>query len=214
MCFGHDVGDTMEIKKALEEIKKDKERKFDQTVDLIINLRGIDSKKDSVNVVAVIPNKFKEKNICGFLTEKSKLIPTITELDFKKYSEKNAMKKLVKEFDFFVSIPKLMPKVATTFGKVLGPAGKMPSPQLGIVLQENEKGIQEALNKISTSLKIRIKEASVKVAIGKSSMDPDKIIENIKSVYTAVENALPKKKDNIKSIMVKLTMGKPIRVEI
>ena len=60
----------MELKnqfaKALEELRKSKERKFDQTVDLIINLQKFDIKKESVNLVVSLPNKFKNKKIAAF----------------------------------------------------------------------------------------------------------------------------------------------------
>ena len=204
----------MKINEALTELRKEKERKFNQTIDLIINLKGIDIKRDQLNVVVQIPNKFKDKQVCGFLTEKSKFVDTITELEFKKYSEKKEIKQLVKNYDYFIAAGKLMPKVATTFGKVLGPAGKMPSPQLGILMQESEHNIKEVLEKISTSLKIRMKEPSIKVPIGKMSMDDQKIIENINSVYRAIENVLPNKKENLKNVLIKSTMGKPLRVEL
>jgi len=202
------------LKKALEEAKKGKERKFDQTIDLIINLRAIDPKKDQVNIVVNIPNKVKDKKVCGFFNEKSKIVDTIKENEFKKYSEKKALKSLVKKYDYFIAVAPLMPKVATTFGKALGPSGKMPSPQLGIIAQENESSVKEVLDKIAVSLKIRLKEASIKVPVGKASMNDEKIIQNITSVYKAVENALPKKKENVKNVMVKLSMGKPARVEL
>ena len=50
-----------------------------------------------------------------------------------------------------------MPKVATTFGRALGPAGKMPSPQLGILMEVNDKAIKEIKNKVNNILKIKIK---------------------------------------------------------
>src|SRR3989344_1083813 len=103
-----------------------------------------------------------------------------------------------------------MPKVATTFGKVLGPVGKMPSPQLGIITQESEGQIKDMLDKIATSLKIRLKESSIKVSVGKISMKDEQIIENIESIYKSVESALPKKKENLKNVMIKLKMGKPL----
>ncbi|MBU0466322.1 MAG: hypothetical protein KJ718_03865 [Nanoarchaeota archaeon] len=204
----------MDIKEALTKLKEEKKRKFDQTVDLIINLKGIDLKRDQMNLVVTLPNKVKEKKVCGFLTQKSKLVKTITEPEFKKYGEKNALKKLVKEYDYFIAVGNLMPKVATNFGKVLGPVGKMPSPQLGVIMQESEQAIKETLDKISTSLKIRLKEASFKFVVGKESMDSEKVIENIKSVYKSIENALPKKKENVKNVMLKLSMSKPMRVEV
>ena len=205
----------MNVKEALVELKKEEnKRKFSQTVDLIINLRGVDVKRDQVNVVVSLPHKVKEKKVCGFLTEKSKLLNTITEPEFAKFAEKSVIKKLVKDYDYFIAVGKLMPKVATNFGKVLGPVGKMPSPQLGIIMQENDAEIKKTMDKIATSLKIRLKEASVKVPIGREDMSDEDIAENIKAVYSSIENALPKKKDNVKNVMVKLTMGKPLKVEM
>lgn len=204
----------MNVNEALTKLREDKERKFDQTVELIINLRAIDIKRDHVNTVLSLPNRIKDKKVCGFLTEKSKIVDSITEGQFAKYSEKEALKKLVKDYDYFIAAAKLMPKVATNFGKVLGPVGKMPSPQLGILVQENEQSIKAVLEKINSSLKIRLKEASFKVVVGKQSMDDEKIAENIKAVYNALVNALPKKKENVKNVMIKLTMSKPLKVEV
>jgi large subunit ribosomal protein L1 len=203
----------MKVQEALAELRKEKKRKFEQTLDLIVNLRGIDLKKDQVNIVVNIPNKIKDKRVCGFLTEKSKVVKTITEPEFARYSDKKTLKNLVKEYDYFIAVGKLMPKVASTFGKVLGPAGKMPSPQLGLILQENEKSIQEMVDKISTAMKLRLKEASLKIAAGKENMSDEKIIENIQAIYKSIENSLPKKKENVKNVMIKFSMGKPLKVE-
>ena len=91
MNFGHDVGDiSMELEQALTELREEKERKFKQSVDLIVNLKGVDLRKTNVNAVITIPHKIKEKKVCGFLTEKNELVQTITKLDFKKcISRKN-----------------------------------------------------------------------------------------------------------------------------
>jgi len=89
-----------------------------------------------------------------------------------------------------------MPKVATTFGRVLGPAGKMPSPQMGIILNADEKEISELKQKINTSVKIRAKEASIKVAVGKQSMKDEEIIENIMSIFNELIKVLPRGKEN------------------
>jgi len=204
----------METKQALVELRKDKERKFDQTVDLIVNLKGIDLRKDNINAIVNLPHKIKEKKIAAFFKEKNKLVNTITEPEFKKYENKNELKNVVKKYDFFIAEAPLMPKVATVFGKVLGPAGKMPSPQLGILMKVGDKEVQEVLDKISKSLKIRAKEASLKVSVGKLSMPDSDILENISEVYNGIVKVLPVKRDNVKNVMVKLTMSKPIRVEI
>ena len=203
-----------EIKGALLELRKSEERKFDQTVDLIINLQKFDPKKNQINLFASVPHKIKEKKICAFLEIKNKSVETITPNDFKNYSEKKALKKLVKRFDFFIGQASVMPKVASIFGKVLGPAGKMPSPQLGILMDINDKMIEDVKKKINNSIKIRLKEASIKLAVGKQSMNDEEITENILAVYNAVIKSLPKEKENIRNIELKFTMTKPQKIKI
>ena len=204
----------MELKKALETLRAEKERKFNQTIDLIINLKGIDLRKDNISAVVNLPNKIKEKKVAAFFNTKNKLVDTITEPEFKKYGDKNSLKDIVKKYDFFIAEASLMPKVATIFGKVLGPAGKMPSPQLGILPKAEDALVKNLLDKISRSLKIRAKEPSIKLPVGKLSMSDENIIENIKEVYNGILNVLPSKKDNMKNVMIKLTMSKPIKVGI
>ena len=204
----------MEIKQALEELRKIEKRKFSQSFDLIVNLRGVDPKKDNITTIIDIPNKIKDKKVCGFLTKKSEIVRTISNLDFPKYKDKKALKELVKEYDFFIAAAPLMPAVATTFGKVLGPAGKMPSPQLGIVAPEDENTIRHTLERIDKSIKIRVKEPSVKISIGNEKMSNEELIANIMAVYNGLVNALPTKKENVKSVMIKLTMSKPLKVEL
>jgi large subunit ribosomal protein L1 len=203
-----------ELKKALEELRKEKQRKFDQTADLIVNLQKFNPKKDSVNIFVSLPNKIKDKKVAGFLEVRNAEIETITQEDFRKYSDKKALKKLVNNFDFFIAQASLMPKVATVFGKVLGPSGKMPSPQLGIIASTDAKAIAELKDKINKSTKLRTKESSIKIPIGKYSMDDKKIIENIMVIYNSLLKTLPRQKENIKNIEIKFTMSKPKKIKV
>ena len=203
-----------EIKQALVELRKEKERKFNQTVDLIVNLKSVDLRKTNISLVIGMPHKFKEKKVCGFLESKNDLVKTITKPEFAKYKEKNELKHLIKDYDFFIANAKLMPAVATAFGKALGPSGKMPSPQLGIVGAETDEAIKAVLTKIGKSLKIRAKESSIKIPVGKTDMSDEDIGENIRTVYKAIENALPTKRENVKNVLLKFTMTKTIGVTI
>jgi large subunit ribosomal protein L1 len=203
-----------QLEKALAELRKEKERKFDQTVDLIINLQKFDLKKNQVNLFITVPYKIKDKKIAAFLETKNPNVETITQDEFKKYSDKKLLKKLVKKFDFFIAQASLMPKVATTFGRVLGPIGKMPSPQLGILMNVDDKTLNDLKTKINNSVKIRTKEASIKVPIGKQSMPDSEIIENILAVYNNLLNNLPRNKENIKNLEIKFTMTKPIKIPV
>lgn len=204
----------MNLQDAIKELRKNEKRKFEQGVDLIVNLRGVDVKRENISAVVSIPNKIKDKRVCGFLTKKTDLVNTITQPDFARYKEKKDLKKLIKQYDFFIAAAKLMPAVATNFGKVLGPAGKMPSPQLGVLMQEEDNTIKQVLERIAKSIKIRLKEPSAKILIGREGMSDEQLIQNIEAVYAGLVNALPTKKENVKSVMLKLTMSKPVRVEI
>jgi large subunit ribosomal protein L1 len=203
-----------ELNKALDELRKDKERKFDQTVDLIINLQKFDPRKNSINIFTQVPHKIKDKKIGAFLETRNKNVETITKEEFRKYSDKKELKKLSKRFDFFIAQASLMPQVATTFGRFLGPSGKMPSPQLGIMMNADDKAIEELKQKINNSAKIRAKDSSIKMAIGKQSMKNEEIIENILTIYDALIKVLPREKDNVKNIEVKFTMTKPVKINI
>ena len=124
------------------------------------------------------------------------------------------LKDLVKEFDFFIAQASLMPKVATNFGKALGPTGKMPSPQLGILPNSDEKLIHPLLEKIAKAVKIRVKEPTIKLVVGNEKMNDNEVIDNIHAIYEGLVKILPTKQENIKSILLKLTMSKPIKVEL
>ena len=145
---------------------------------------------------------------------KNPKLDTITPEQFKKYSDKKELKKIVKKYDFFIAQASVMPKVATTFGKVLGPMGKMPSPQLGIIMNADDKTIEELKKKINSSMKIKTKEASIKIPIGKQNMKDEEIIDNIMAIYNALAKILPRDKENIKNIEVKFTMTKPQKISI
>lgn len=202
-----------DILKALIELRKNEKRKFSQSVDLIVNLQRFDIKKDNVNLIVNVPHIFGKKKICAFLDKKSSVVDTVTKEQFEAYKDKKMLKKLANKYDFFISHAKLMPAVATTFGRVLGPLGKMPSPQLGVVMDDSENSIKTLLGKVDSVIKIKTKEPSIKVVIGKEEMDDDKIADNILVVYNSVLNALPKKMEQLKNVMIKFTMTHPVKIK-
>ncbi len=200
------------VLKAIEELRKNKERKFKQSVDLIINLKNFDIKKESVNLFVELPYPLGEKKVAAFLNNKSELIDTITKNDFPRYKTKQQIKNLVKSYDFFLAGASLMPSLAATFGRYLGPAGKMPSPQMGVLRQENEQEIKEVMSKINKVTRVKSKEPSLKFSIGKENMKDEEIAENVLKAYNTVLNALSKKNENIKNVMIKFTMTKPVKI--
>ena len=201
--------------KAIKEIKKsEKKVNFDQTIDLVINLKNFDIRREAFGLFITLPHKIKDKKIAGFFEKDSELIDTIRKDNFSAYKEKKDIKDLIKKYDFFIANAKLMPAIATVFGRVLGPVGKMPSPQLGIVTVEEDKIIQTTVNKINSTLRVRVKEPSIKIGIAKESMADEEIMENALTVYNEILKSLPKKNENIKNIKFKLTMGAPVNIKI
>ena len=201
----------METKKALAELRKEKKRKFDQTVDLIINLKNFDVRKEALNTFIGVPNG-RDKKLAAFFTKRSDLIDTITEGDFVKYKDLNSMKKLAKKYDGFIAVAPMMAKVATKFGRVFGPIGKMPSPQVGIIPKEDEAMVKMMIEKMNKSVRVKNKEASIKLPIGKESMSDDALAENVAAVIKGVEKVLPRGRDNVREVLVKFTMSKAVVV--
>ena len=199
---------------ALKELRKEKKRRFDQTVDLIINLKEFDIKKDSINTAVALPYPTKKHKICAFLEKPSIIFDyVVAKTEFERIGKKD-LKKIVKDYDFCVALAKLMPEIAKRFGRFLGSAGKMPDPKIGCVIPTEDNALMSKLaERLRKTVKIKTKEKSVKIAIGKESMPDEKISENAAAIYDAILAALPKKKASIKNVMLKFTMSKPIRVE-
>lgn len=203
----------MKVQEAIQELRKSEKKKFVQTVDLIINLQKFDVRKEALNTFIQLPVG-GEKRICAFLTRKTPLTDTIIKTEFEKFKNEADVKRLAKSYDSFIAVASVMPAVATTFGRVLGPLGKMPSPQAGIIPLDDDNTVKAMLEKMKKSVRVRTKEKSVKIAIGKESMSDKDLADNIVSAVTAIENMLPRRNDNIKNVMIKLTMSKPVKVEV
>lgn len=201
----------METKQALKELRNEKKRKFTQTVDLVMNLKNFDVRKEALNTFISVPHA-GEKKLAAFLAKPSKLIDTITEVDFSKYKEMKDIKKLAKKYDAFLAVAPMMGKVATKFGRVFGPMNRMPSPQAGIITQETDEMIEAMMVKMNKAIRVKNKEMAIKIPVGKESMSDDELTENIESAIKGLTKALPRGRDNIKEVLVKFTMTKPITI--
>jgi len=206
----------MKFQEALKELReKTKKRDFDQTLDLIISLKDFDVKRESQSIILTLPNKIKKVRFGAFLENKGKYdsieqVITRGELDTIPVKE---MKRLSKKVDFFISNAKLMPLVASKLGKILGSAGKMPDPKIGcVVIQEDSETIKKAIEKLSNLIKIKPKEPSIKIAMGKESMKDETLIQNMEYTIKTITANLPKKELNIRKVMIKFTMSHPIKV--
>lgn len=206
------VTSKLSLDDAIKQLRKEEKRKFVQSLDLIVNLQKIDPRKEAINTVVKLPHP-PIKKLGAFLLKKSAFIDTIVKEEFELYKDNKSMKRLAKKYDAFIASAPLMAAVATKFGRFLGPLGKMPTPQAGLVMQETEANIKEAVEKMSKSTKLRIKEKSIKLSVGKEDMTDAQLKENVIEVLREITELLPNRKDNIKDVSIKLTMSKPIALD-
>jgi large subunit ribosomal protein L1 len=116
------------------------------------------------------------------------------------------------DFDRVIATPDMMPLVGR-LGKVLGPRGMMPNPKVGTVTMDVTGAVQGAKG---GSVEFRVEKAGiVHAGIGKASFDEDKLVENIKAFADAVAKAKPSgaKGTYIQRVAVSSTMGPGVKVE-
>jgi len=203
------------IKQAKE---SDKDRKFKQSVEMIMVFKDVDVKKGfAINETVQLPKKTtKPALVCimasgdmGIKAKNAKADMVIDENELTKLSaDKKKSKKMINKYDFFLADTKLMPTVGKKLGQLLGPRGKMPTPV------PFNAPIESFLERFRSSVKIRAKGSlSMSCRIGEESMDDTDLAANASAVATAVEKTLPNGSKNIEKIMFKTTMGKAVKVE-
>ncbi len=201
--------------KVIKELRKKKKRSFNQSLDLIVNLSKIDLRKENISILFKMPHPFKENKICAFLETKSSAVNrTITKAELNSLDKKE-IKKIAKEYDFFIASAPLMPLVASSLGKILGPLGKMPNPKLGgVIMREEEASLKASAEKFRGKISLKAKELSLKASVGKENMKDEELAENASELYEAILKSLPQKSGNIKNVLLKFTMSKPFKVKI
>ena len=192
-----------------------KKRKFKQSIELIINFKDIDVKKGfAINEVIQLPKTSSPATVCviatGDMNQKAKAAKAdvvIGNEELAKYeADKRESRKFINKYDFFLADTKIMPTVGKALGQLLGPRGKMPTPV------PFNAPIDAFLARFRTSIKVRTRASlSISCKIGDESMENIDLAINAHTVLSAIEKKLPNGEKNIKKIMVKTTMGKPIK---
>ena len=212
------VNETQLVEVIKQAKESDKERKFTQSVEMIIVFRDVDVKKGfAINETVQLPKKAtKPASVCimasgdmGTKAKNAKADMVMDENDVTKLSaDKKKSKKIIDEYDFFLADTKLMPTVGKKLGQLLGPRGKMPTP-----IPFNAP-IESFLERFRSSVKIKVKGSlSMSCKIGDESMNDADLAVNANAIINTIEKTLPNGNKNIKKIMFKTTMGKSIKLE-
>ncbi|MDA9619856.1 50S ribosomal protein L1 [Alphaproteobacteria bacterium] len=215
MLEGLDLNASYSIEEAVKVLKERSKVKFDETVEVAICL-GVDPRHADQMVRGVIglPNGTgKNVRVAVFArgdnAEKAKAAGAefVGAEDLMEIIQKGEM-----GFDRCIATPDMM-AVVGRLGKVLGPRGLMPNPKLGTVTQDVEAAINAAKG---GQVEYRVEKAGViHVGVGKISFDEKAIVENVKTLVSAVAKARPSgvKGTYFKNMSLTSTMGPGLTID-
>ena len=210
-----DFNKEYSIDEAINLIKDLKTLKFDETIEIALNL-GVDPRHadQNIRVTSSLPNGSGKK---------IKILVLSNETDIKEALESGAdyagnddfLKKLESgwsDIDVIVAHPSMMPKLGK-LGKILGPKGLMPNPKSGTVSSDVVASVKDIK---SGRIELRVdKNGIVHAPIGKKSFSEIQLVENFNSVLKTISNSKPPsfKGTFLKKITVSSTMGPGLKIE-
>jgi len=207
----------MNFEEAVEEaVENSEDRNFTESIDLIINFRDLDlsDPENRFNEDFKLPYQADEEVKIAVIgdsitqnAENADRKVSSDELE-EMYDNPDEAKDLAEEFSFLIAEAPLMPKIGQQLGQVFGPRNMMPDPMPPG--SDPTDSIEDLKNTVTLRLK---EEPLLQIKIGKEDYEFDKVQRNASSVYEFVEGQLPKGDNNIKSVMVKTTMGSPEEVK-
>jgi large subunit ribosomal protein L1 len=202
----------------IKKIKESKKRKFEESIEVGINLKDVDmaDPKNRINEEIILPaGRGKDIKVGVIASEEMRLKAknadfTYSVEDLNNFSDdKKAFKKVAKGIDFFVAESTLMGNIGKNLGIILGPRGKMPKP---LAPGQDPTAVIESLKK---SVRARSRDKiTFHIPVGTRSMTDDDLYTNINTVMKRVISHLDKGKGNISSAYIKSTMGSAVEINL
>ncbi|MEK7190880.1 MAG: 50S ribosomal protein L1 [Pseudomonadota bacterium] len=206
---------TYPLDEALTILKNTASAKFDESVDVAVNL-GIDSKKSDQNVrgTAVMPRGTGKKVRVAVFAEGAQAEAAKKAgadiIGFQDLADRIKAGEI--DFDLCVATPEAM-KIVGQLGQILGPRGLMPNPKVGTVTPNVAKAVESAK---AGQVQYRTDKAGiVHCAIGKASFEAEALKENLMSLLTALNKSRPASSKGafLKKVTISTTMGPGIRLD-
>ena len=211
-----DTTKSYALDEAIKLIKANSKAKFDETIEMSLNL-GIDPRHadQMVRGTVVLPHGLgKSKKVLVIASGEKVREAEAAGADF--VGGEDMVEKITKEnwtdFDALIATPDMMKSVGR-LGKVLGPKGLMPNPKTGTVTMDVAKAVQEVK---AGKVEFRTdKTALVHVPVGKISFTPDKLIDNATTLISSVIKSKPSvaKGKYIKACYLSSSMGPGISLD-
>ena len=212
---GLDRAQALNLDEAIKRVKETATAKFDESIELIVNL-GIDPKKadQQVRGTVSLPNGTGKKVRVAVFAE-GELATDAEKAGADVVGSEDLAKKIQEgflDFDICIAAPDMMRHVGK-LGKVLGPRGLMPNPKTGTVTKDIAKAVEEFK---AGKIEYRADKAGgVHVPVGKASFTEVQLLGNLQVVVQALLRAKPTsaKGTYVKSMFLASSMGPSIRVE-
>jgi large subunit ribosomal protein L1 len=213
---GVDRDGLVSLNDAVKMVKERATAKFDETIEISMNL-GIDPRHADQNVRGAVnlPNGTgKTIRVAVFAKDAKADEARAAGADLVGAEDlMEAIQGGASDFERVIATPDMMPLVGR-LGKVLGPRGLMPNPKLGTVTADVAGAIEAAKG---GQVQFRAEKAGiVHAGIGKASFSADNILENAKAFIDAIQKAKPSgaKGTYVKKIAISSTMGPGVKIDV
>ncbi|MEL7489371.1 MAG: 50S ribosomal protein L1 [Pseudomonadota bacterium] len=212
---GVDKNKFYSVAEAAKLVKENATAKFDETVEVSMNL-GVDPRHadQMVRGVVSLPNGTgRDVRVAVFAKDAKADEAKAAGADI--VGAEDLMEKIQGgffEFDRVIASPDMM-GIVGRLGKVLGPKGMMPNPKVGTVTPDVAKAVKDAKG---GAVQFRVEKAGIiHAGVGKASFSEDALAQNVQAFIEAVAKAKPSgaKGTYIKRIAVSSTMGPGVKIE-
>ena len=204
-----EIGKVYEPIEAIKLLKENSYVKFDESLEVAVNLK-IDSNKTDQNVRGVLSlPKGTGKKIRVAVMAKGDKAKEASDAGADIVGDEDLAQQVTNgkiNFDLLIATPDMMPTVGK-IGKILGPKGLMPNPKLGTVTQDIRKAVSNA--KAGQVQFKNDKAGIIHAGIGKLNFTEEDLLQNLKSFYTSISKSKPDavKGSFIKKVSIASTMG-------
>jgi large subunit ribosomal protein L10Ae len=193
-----------------------KKRNFIETIELQIGLKNYDPQRDKrFSGTVKLPHVPRPRMSLCILADAAHVdqakqidLEYMTVEDLKKLNKnKKLVKKLAKKYDAFLASEALIKQIPRLLGPGLSKAGKFPTPV------SHSEDLAKKANEVRSTIKFQLKKVlCLAVAVGHVSMSEDEVMQNVMLSINFLVSLLKKQWQNVKSLHLKSTMGKPQRI--